>query len=213
VVCHRPCAFYSCLNHCMWQSRAVHKASAHNSRIAKQHHQHIFCLSSAATSCASDHPLSFGQFVRPSTTIMSNRAAALWGCTGLSVGVHHYNDNNGIGAPFWQMAGPPVPNPQFNIVKYLISEKDARFVIVVNIESNFLPINNVLIGDILSVHLFLDGFHVSEFLWDTGILIRDRPARVAILASPVNPATSEVRIFKFTEPILCTSHQSSNSSE
>jgi len=129
------------------------------------------------------------------------------------VGVHRYNDNTGTEAAFWQMAGPPVPNPQFNIAKYLISENDARFVIVVNIESNFLPINNVLIGDILSVDLFLDGFHVSEFLWDTGILKRDRPARVAILASPVNPAISEVKTFKFTEPVLCTSHQSSNSSE
>jgi len=37
------------------------------------------------------HPLLSGQFARPSSTIMSNVAAALWGCPGLSVGVHRYN--------------------------------------------------------------------------------------------------------------------------
>jgi len=212
VVCHRPCAFYSCLNHCMWQSRAVHKASAHNSRIAKQHHQHIFCFSSAATSCASDHHLLFSRFVRPSS-IMTSVAATLLGCPGLSVGVHHYNNNTGIGAPFWQTAGPPIPgrHPMFNKLNYLISEEDAQFVAAVHIDIKSLPIDNILIGEILSVALYLDGFHVSTFLWDTGTLTRS--SHVSILASPVNPATNEVKLFKFTEPTSCTSHQSSNPSE
>jgi hypothetical protein len=153
----------------------------------------------------SNPPLLFSRFVRLSFAIMSNVAAALWGCTGLTVGVHHYNDNT-IGAAFLQMAGIPAQYPQFNVFKYLISEKDARFIIVVNIESDFLPINNVLIGDILSVDLHLDGFHVSTFLWDTRILISNRTPRVAILASPANPTTGEAKTFRFTEPILCTLH-------
>jgi hypothetical protein len=143
---------------------------------------------------------------------MTSVAATLLGCPGLSVGVH-YNKNTGIGAPFWQMAGPPISGrlPMFNRLNYLISEKDAQFVIVVHIDTGSIPIDNILIGEILIVDLFLDGFHVSTFLWDTRTLMRS--SHVSILASTANPATSEVKIFKFTEPTLCTSNQSSNSSE
>jgi hypothetical protein len=132
---------------------------------------------------------------------MDSVAAELWGCPGLTVGVHRYN--NGIGDPLWQMAAPPVPDPKFNKLKYLISEKDVRFVIVVNIESDLIPVNNVLIGGILSVDLWLDGFHVSAFLWDTRILMRDHTPRVAILASPANPK-GEAKAFKFSEPAFGT---------
>jgi hypothetical protein len=135
---------------------------------------------------------------------MSNVAAELWGCPGLSVSVHRYN--NGIGTPLWQMAGPLTPEPKFNDFKYLISERGVRFVIVVNIVTDLLPVNNILIGDILSVDLYLDGFHVSAFLWDTGRLMRDGTQRVAILSSPANPSTGEAKTFTFSEPAFCMSH-------
>jgi hypothetical protein len=62
--------------------------------------------------------LNAGQFARPSSTIMSNVAAALWGCPGLSVGVHRYNIYIHIGAG--------IPDPQFNILKYLVREMNVN---------------------------------------------------------------------------------------
>lgn len=138
---------------------------------------------------------------------MSSVAAELWGCPGLTVSVHRYDD--GIGAPLWQIAGLRVQDPKFNLYKYLISERDVRFVIVVNIGWDRLPVDNILIGDILSVDLYLDGFHVSAFLWDTRKLKKERTTRVAIFTSPANPKTGEVKTFTFSESALCTFHQSS----
>lgn len=138
---------------------------------------------------------------------MSTIAAELWGCPGLSVGVHRYN--NGIGTPLFQLNGPEPPDPKFNDFKYLISEKDVRFIIVVNILTQFLPINNILIGDILSVDLYLDGHHVSTFLWDTHKMMREGTPRVAIFMSPANPTTGEAKTFSFSEPEYCKFHCSS----
>jgi hypothetical protein len=138
---------------------------------------------------------------------MSNITAELWGCPGLTVGVHRYDD--GIGAPLWQMASLPIPEPKFNTHKYLISEKDVRFIIVVNIETDLLPDFNILVADILSVDLYLDGFFVSTYLWDTAKLMRDGTLRVVMFASPANPTTGEVKTFKFSEPAFGTFHWSS----
>jgi hypothetical protein len=107
---------------------------------------------------------------------MSSVASELWGCPALSVGVHRYND--GIGAPLWQMHAPPMPEPKFNTHAFLLSEKDVRFIIVVNIETDLLPDLNILVADILSVDLYLDGFFVSTYLWDTAKLMRDKTLRV-----------------------------------
>jgi hypothetical protein len=134
----------------------------------------------------------------------SNVTAELWGCPGLTVGVHRYDD--GIGAPLWQMAAPPIPEPKLNAHKYLISEKDVRFIIVVNIETDLLPDLNILVANILSVDLYLDGFFVSTYLWDTAKLMRDGTPRVVIFASPANPTTGEVKTFKFSEPAFGTFH-------
>jgi hypothetical protein len=147
------------------------------------------------------------QFTRLSFTIMSHVAVSLWGCPGLSVGVHRF-DNNAIGAPFWQVAGHPVPipNPKFNDSQFLISEKDVRFAIVVNINPDFFPINNILIGSILSIDLTLDGFQVADYLWETESLKWNQTAFVAILASPPKPRTGEVMAFKFSEPAFGAFH-------